>query len=548
MSREFSQQEIRETLERCAGDFGRFAFEGFGVILSDEQMAAHEELGGPTPRRTLQDPKYYWLSGGQRGGKTVFGFLEHADACLYKRGLDTTDRRFWRNYEYKTLHLGPSDELAGRMWTIADTMQKGVNESQYDKRRGMARDGAFLSLFTVGKSGPWGIVRWKNGSLIDFRSSEGRATRLEGGQWWFITWDEWASQPDHEIRTVLSDVLLGRGRDHDAKIMPMAWPKPETERHLISVIRAIEKGTDHESRVIYLSAEAAHFTNQKALAVEKRVKTKAEYLRTVLGRPAGGAAIEFRPYMTDRLFRPNLPLQAHREDGFAYLSAWDLGAAHDSTVGTTWRIPIVDGRRIVSVAHKARLVHAIELPGSDVLSLDTVAFEIIREQQAYASLTGVDASGLGGIQAFRAIKDIKPTPLAFVSKSNDRLHGNIRLAAITNAIDLLTWGRVAERSLLEGEDSYDWGMIEAPMIQALVDQLANFDRDAKNVPDDWVWSMLIGLWYMRRFWVVTGAVHEQRPFNPLSGGRFATTKRIVGPSANIATATQGGVRLIEPRR
>ncbi len=492
-------------VERAAEDFGVFAYDGFGVMLSDEQLEARALLGKPGPRHEGEF-KVNWLSGGQRSGKTVLAALCHAEAGLYKSGLDNSDGLYWRNYQYGTLAIAPTEELTLRLWAIMDELSKGANDAQFDRYARRSRGGKFLNKMQAGKTGRWPIVRFTNNSRVDFRSSEGWAIRLEGGQWWFVTWDEWASQPDREIPKVLRDVLYGRARDHDAKIMPMAWPKPETERHLIEVVRSIETGRDRDSQVIYLSAEAAYFTNRKALAVERRQKDESQWKRTVLGQPAGGSNVEFPTFVIDRAINDDLPkTPALAEEGYDYFASWDLGMAHDSTVGLVWRIPIVDGKRRVMPDAKARIVNWIEVPGGEQTTLDEIAFKIASTQQLYRAQTAVDASAMGGIAAFRELRDLNPSPYAFVSRSNHRIYGNMRLAAITNGLDMLTWGRPEE-----GAPEGTWGNVEMPRIQKLIDQLGYFDRDDKDVPDDWVWSFLIGLWYIRRWWTV-GDPHAYQP-------------------------------------
>lgn len=497
---------FRLLVEACEDNFGKFAFDGFGIMLSDEQLEARRKLGPPGPRGR-DDFKYNWLSGGQRAGKTVFAALCHAEAGLYKRGLDTTDRRYWQNYQYGTLAIAPTNELSLRLWTIMDELGKGANDAQYDRKARRARGGGFLRKMIAGKAGEWAVVRFSTGSRVDFRSSEGFAYRLEGGQWWFVTWDEWASQPAREIHAVASDVLLGRSRDHDAKIMPMAWPKPETEHQLIRVIRAIESGHDRDAQVIYLSAEEAYFTNKRALAVERRSKTPSEWQRTVLGKPAGGASVVFKPALVDHMVNRDLTYPVLPEEGYHYLSTWDVALAHDSTVGVTWRIPVAGSRPIVTPEYKARIVNVTEMKGAESLTLDQLAFSIAREQQMYHSQTGVDATAMGGVAAFRQLRHLKPPPWAFTSRGQDRLWGNMRLASITNGLDCLSWGRV------EGNDG-PWGLVESPAIVPLMDQLASFDPDGKDIPDDWVWAFLIGLWYIRRNYSVgEPGAYAARPFD-----------------------------------
>lgn len=523
----YAPNQIRQLAERVHDDPEAFAFDGFGVMLSSEQGEVWRALGNPGPRGQ-REKKITYISGGQRSGKTVELGLWHAFANLYKEGVDNTDGRFWRNYLYKTLANAPTTDLTLKLWQVMDELSKGASDAQYDRAARRARGGAFLHLMKAGNIGPWPVVRFENGSRADFRSTEGWATRLEGDQWWFITWDEWASQPDREIEFVLVDVLMGRSRDHDAKIVPAAWPKEATERHLISAIRKIQSGDDTDSQVVYLSALKAFFSNTRALETEKRRKTPAQWKRTVLGEPAGGAAVEFKPDIMDNARVPGAEFPVLREDGFRYFSSWDIGLAHDQTVGGTWRIPLTG----VTIANKARLINVTEISASEGLTLDHIGFAIAREQQFYGSQTGVDASGLGGVAAFRALRALRPSPLAFVVRSNDRIWGNMRLAAITNGLDMLTWGRqegATPQEQQELDEKYEWGLVELPEAQGLIklfDQMANFDRDAKNIPDDWVWMLLIGLWYIRRFWVIDdGSNRTPRRFNPLKAPSEVEVRR-----------------------
>lgn len=539
--------------DQCRDDWPRLMYDGFGIMVSELQEDAYRRLGQPGPRDVVAgEHKNNWLSGGQRGGKTVFAAGCHIDAGLYKRGLDNTDGRYWRNYQYGTLAIAPTSELTLRLWAIMDEIAKGSSPAQWDSKVRRARGGAFLGKMAAGKAGDWPIVRFDNGARIDFRSSEGYAFRLEGGQWWFITWDEWASQPDREIRRVLIDVLYGRARDFDAKIMPMAWPKEKTEHHLLSVIRGIQSGRDRDSQVIYLDAGEAPWTNKDALAVEMRDKTDAEIKRTIKGLPAGGAAIEFKKWMIDNAIVPSLPPTAPPEDGFGYFTSWDIGMAHDSTVGTTWRIPIVGGRRIVSPEFKTRIVDVIELPGGPTLSPDFISLNISREQGYYRSETAVDATGLGGVMAVRQLRDMTPRPYEFKSRSNDRLWGNMRLAAITNGLDCFSWAKPEDPASPE-----PWGLVEMPEIIDLIDQLLNFDRDATDIADDFVWSLLIGLWYIRRFWVLgQSGAHWPVDFDvraPQSDGvvvrqRGRRRSRLISQQPGSAVAPDGVVYIENGRR
>lgn len=562
MTTVYVPNQARNLAEACADDFGRLAFDGFGIMLSEEQLEFQRAFGTFGPRKR-GEPKNTWLSGGQRGGKTVIAAMLHADGGLYKRGVDNTDRLYWKNYAYGLLAIAPIDQLALRLWNIMSEISKGASDAQWDRDARRSRGGAFLKKMVAGKFGPWGIVRFSNGSFIDFRSSEGKAYRLEGGQWWGCTWDEWASQPDHEIYDVRTDVLLGRLRDHDAKLLALAWPKAETEHHLIEVDRQIASGKDVDSQIVYLSAAKAYFTNQKALDVERRSKDEAKWKRTVEGRPAGGAAVEFKTWMLNNARKP-IPRQTLPEEGFAYLNAWDIGLAHDNTDGLVFRIPIINGQRIVSPEYKARIVDFEELKGSDGLTIDSITYRITAKQMLYHALTAIDATSMGGIGAARQLRGLRPAPLSFVSRSNDRVHGNMRLAAITNGLELMTWGRADLKELAKhaSDPGYEpppletpWGVLEySEDLIELTDQLLSFDRDAKHIKDDRVWALLIGLWYIRRYWVLDiGRGHAPVVFDPRRPGttvirRGSRRSRLVGVPGTSSAVAPSGVRFLPPVR
>lgn len=511
-----SRETLAQIAERTRDDFPAFAFDGFGVMLSDGQLTADEEMGALGPRTNGRQPKIHFLSGGQRGGKTVFLGLKHADACLFKRGVDNTDRRFWANYMYKTLALSPSMELVLKLYVVMDELSKGASDAQWDRRARRSRGGRFLKLLRAGRQSvggqSWPTVFYEYGSVTDFRTAEGRATRLEGGQWWGVTYDEWATQPAHEIPYVLNEVLMGRTRDHDAKIWPAAWPKGETEHHLIKVEREIETGgSDIRKAITYLSAETAHFTNQTALATEKSMKDDSQWKRTVLGRPGGGASVEFKLDVVENMVREHLPAVSLPdidlpEGSYRYFTSWDLGLAHDETVGIAWAIP----RAGVTTETKARIKQLKILPSGELQTIDRISVEVRAMQLLYGGKAdvAVDATGMGGLMAARQMQTmLKPPAIEFKSSAHHRIYGNLRLAAITNALEMLSWNRDKDHP------ENPWGLVECPDLPELTDQMGYFDRDAKQQDDDRVWAFIIGCWYIRRYWVVAEALHRQAAFD-----------------------------------
>ena len=514
-------EKTKKIAARCRNDFAAFCYDGFGVMLSDDQLAAREAIG-PFGPRERHEAKTTFVSGGQRGGKTVFLALQHADGGLYKRGVDPTDPVFWRNYLYKLLAIAPTTDLTLKLWQVMDELSKGASDAQYDRKARRSRGGAFIGMMKAAKLDKWPVVHYEYGGRTDFRSAEGYAYRLEGDQWWGFSYDEWASQPDREIEFVFRDVLLGRSRDHDAKIIAAAWPKAATERHLIKVIRDIDAGRPEgeDKQVVYIRSSDAHFTNYQALEVEAKQKDEATWKRTVLGEPAGGASVEFpldvvQNMLDGDLQHPYVPTEQDHNK-YRFLSTWDVGMAHDDTVCCTWMIP----RAGVTPMSKARIVHAHAIKSGESTTLDHLTYAIQAEQAMYRSQSAVDASNMGGIAVARSLRDLKPSPLSFTSSGQDRIYGNRRLAAIANGLEMLTWGRPKQGVLEDGtivwgeaDENTPWGVVVCPPIIELTDQLANFDRDAKNVSDDWVWSFLIGLWYIRRYWLQGGRQHQERAFD-----------------------------------
>jgi hypothetical protein len=144
---------------------------------------------------------------------------------------------------------------------------------------------------------------------------------------------------------------------------------------------------------------------------------------------------------------------------------------------------------------------------------------------------------------------MNPKPYEFKSRSNDRVWGNMRLAAITNALDMLSWNRP------EAPNGEPWGLVDCPNIIELVDQLANFDRDATEISDDWAWAFMIGLWYIRRFWVVgQSGSHWPVDFDmrPAQSDEVIRRRpgraraRLLTPAPGVAVAPTGR-RFLQPR-
>jgi hypothetical protein len=367
---------------------------------------------------------------------------------LYKRGVDNTDRCTgrttstgrWRSPRRRPDPAAVADRRRGQQGLPRRAVR---HEGAGD--RAAARSSAASPPARIPRA--TGSGRFSNGARTDFRSSEGGAYRLEGGQWWWITWDEWASQPDREIHTIKSDVLLGRARDHDAKIMPMAWPKPETEHHLIASSATSRRARPEQQGRLPRRDNARGRTRTRSRSSSRRrarprSSGRSRAARRRRRRSSSSRDGRRQPRQQEpaaagapdrgglRLLLELGPRPRQRRDGRLRRSGSRSSAASGSSAPVQGPDRQPDG-----------------LPGSDTRDLDDITMAISAQQALYHSHGAVDATGMGGLMAVRQLRDLQPAALEFKSRSNDRIHGNMRLAAITNALDCVSWGRPEDPEL-----------------------------------------------------------------------------------------------------
>lgn len=543
--------DVEDLMARCRESVPYFALHGLGIKVHEAQIELSDALAAA-------EAQYYLLTWANRAGKTTIVGIEHMHRILFKTGVepmrDAADyRKRWLPIEYATLHTSPLNELAGRAYDAWTEITKGVSPAQFDKATGEYRPAPLASFFNLTRerdnSGADHITMHSiTGGRTDFRSTEGKARRLEAGAWRFISWDEWpqTENPD-DIRTVLYVRLTNRAADFDAPILLTGTITEETE-HIAQEF--LDKAGDPENPDWWGNhAERSLNPNASTLALERALRNldPEDYARTVLGITGGAKGRVLPPWMVNPAFDPELPrfTPPHPHDGarfvesdaaarssrrelegtrlevrgkfvprstespFTYLHLWDLAIAVAENVGLTWRIPadwdfgwkVKDGQRYLRAIEGVKMTI---VPGSRTLTDDEIIHTIEETYLPYGGLIVVDATDAHGKNILRKLRNAGYPTDAFVFNERAK-NGVIRKdEAIELTRELLTEGMAVKRDAgneivldADGVPIFDretpYGVIRMPRSWTKVrDQLSVLKVDNSRQTKDAAMAALMG--------------------------------------------------------
>lgn len=392
--------DVERWIDAGREDVELFAYKGLGIKLHKPQIDFAQAI-------LARIAAYYDLDWANRAGKTTGLCVVHMHQLFYKPWLTVRTHSEWLATEYVTLHCAPLNELAGRAHTALQEMTRGAHPAQRDAD-GEKRDAPLALLYSAVKERDIaGADRMVLKSPIphsqtDFRSTEGRAARLESGAWRLITWDEWpATEGDPEdVRFIVDVRLTNRAADFDAPIVLTGTRTPDTEH----IAREFAERVDDPENTDWWGNHASRMDNpshsKKALERAARNMSEEDYNRTILGVEGGVRDRIFPNFLVDRMFANNLPRftppvggdgfrsQSPDDSPWTYLHLWDLAIAAAENVGIVLRIPkswqfgpehpivgvrmvIVPGSRTLT---SAEIVHTIEetfLPYGGMIAVDT---------------------------------------------------------------------------------------------------------------------------------------------------------------------------------
>lgn len=435
--------EVASWISGGRTDIALFADKGLGIKLHAEQVRAAEAILAGTAQ-------YYELHWANRAGKTTLLCVLHMHRLFYKLGIaqpmNPREYAAWQNEEYRTLHASPLNELAGRAFSAIGDILTGTSRSQRDEN-GKRREAPIAAFFVVTKERDQAnadrmILRCLNGAVTDFRSTEGKATRLEGGAWRLITWDEWPQQENiDDIRTVLYVRLTNRAADFDAPIVLTGTVTPETEHIAKEFINFAE---DPENGDWWGSAAPRSInptTSSVALQRAERNLDPEDYSRTVLGIPGGAKgrvlpAFLVEPTFTDKLPRFTPP-EITENEKWTYLHVWDLAIARDENVGTIIRAP-ADWR--FGVDEPLIGCHMKVIPGGRTLTSSEIIHTIQEMYLPYKGLIVLDTTDAHGKSIQRELKSAGYPTEAFTFNERDSRKMIRKDAAILAAREIMSEG------------------------------------------------------------------------------------------------------------
>jgi hypothetical protein len=535
---------VRRWVTAGRTDVGLFAYEGLGIRLHPAQ----EEAAAAVIERTAQFYDLWWA---YRAGKTTLLCLLHMHSIFYKVGIEEPDSERemekWQSEGYRTLHCAPLGELAGRAWVALGDIISGTSKAQRDED-GKRREAPLASMFLTTHERVEGgsdrmFLRCMTGGVTDFRSTEGKAARLESGAWRLITWDEWpVTENTDDIRYILDVRLANRAADYDAPIVLTGTITPETEHIAKEFITKAEDPSQTDWWGCGASRDMNPSASRKAIERAGRNMDPEDYLRGVMGLPGGTKGRALPSWAVDNAFRADLPrwqepdksVDQHGQPIWQYVHVWDLAISSADNVGIVARVPadwqISSSNPAIGVALKV-------IPGSRTLIDREIVHAIEETYLPYGGLIVVDSTDAHGKNVMRELRraNYPVTGFDFHDRTTEGITYKARaLKAVKEVLsDGLRAVRNAEGEFIddaqgvpEMDRDNSFGSLRLPLEWALVrDQLAVVKpppEDEKQRKDAAmvVYMLCDLLWRRKR----SGVRAKIAPF-PINAGRSYAGER-----------------------
>lgn len=411
-SRDVIDPTVASWVIRGRTDISIFAEKGLGIVLHSAQVEALDAI-------IAGHAAYNILTWANRAGKTTALCILHLWALNYRWGIPVpaTDHEeaLWQKEEYRTLHCAPLNELAGRAWLSLGDIINGTSKAQRDPTTGKRRPAPLAQMFaTTRERNETGadrlLLRCLNGAVTDFRSTEGKAARIEGGAWRLLTWDEWPSSenPD-DIRYVLYNRLTARAADYDAPIVLTGTITPETEHIAKEFLQMAEDPEITDWWGNYAARDVNPATSSQSLERAMRNLDPEDYARSVMGKPGGVKGRVLPSWLVDPAFVHTMPNWHPPEklvmDGdtpkWRYVHVWDVAIASADNVGIVARVPFdwkfAPDNPVIGVSMKI-------IPGSRTLIDDEIEFAIEETWLPYGGDIYIDTTDAHGKNIYRSMR------------------------------------------------------------------------------------------------------------------------------------------------
>jgi len=516
------------------GDIDLWAYYGLGVLLTDPQREHLNDLL-TWPPGTVH--VWRWAN---RTGKTTGLDIGHGWMNWYKWRYTAAEFDDWFAYRYKTLHSAPLGELAGKAVELWEELLAGSAMQQRDPLNQRQRPALLAPFFAVTKDvDATGVdrpaVHCANGAKIDFRSTQGKAARLESDSWWFIDWDEFPRQlPPEDITDIFDQTMLARSSDFMAPIV-LSGTATIASEHIYQELEELSEANPSDwnftqaARSTNYSQSAESIDRQRRLSINKDVAA-----RSLDGSLGGGASSLFPPFLLANAFTNELPeVTKPPTDGKAweafarlrtFFTTLDHALAHDDnvliTVDSPWP-PLTISPTNPIVGNHMEIIRS-----SRTLTGDELHAYASRETRGYRSRALIiDGTGPGGLHVFRKARadglpavncNLQGREVKWVTNKEAGLQGLQRLLSWGLPVDA-TEGFINEWPRPEGP----FGLLRFPNTGPwlkLRRQLAVLRRADEAQRQDAAMALVQLAWYL---WKLVGhaAAPRTQPFNIVAGTR-----------------------------
>ncbi len=529
----------RAWLEDGAVDL--WAYYGLGIVLNDAQLEHINDVLSWPPGTVHV---WRWAN---RTGKTTGLDVLYGWAAWYKWRFEAAEFDDWFAYRYKVLHAAPLGELAGKAYELWEELISGASIQQRNPITHTQRPAPLAPFFAATKVvDATGVdrpaVHCANGSQIDFRSTQGKAARLESDAWWLIGWDEFPRQvPTDDISTIFDQTMLPRSSDYLAPVVMAGTATVESE-HVYAELEEIATANPSDWNFTQ-AARTANFSQTKAsIDRQRRLSINKDIAERSLGGSLGGTSSSLYPqFLLANAFDAALPERVpvptdkvfeRRGNNRVFLTAFDHALAHDDNVIITLDCPwpphtITPDNPVVGA-------HMELIRSSRTLTGDELHAYISRESRGYRSkVLIIDSTGEGGLSVYRKARqdglpaidcNLQGRAAKWVTNKEYGLQAVQRLLsyglpaqAVEGYIDV--WP--------EPPAGTAYGLMRFPTTgpwQKLRRQLSVMRRADEKLRQDAAMTLVMLAWYL---WKLIGhaAAPRTQPFNMMAGQRRRPFRR-----------------------
>lgn len=500
-------------------DVELFAYYGFGVLLTDAQIEHIRDVIIWPPGSAHV---WRWAN---RTGKTTGLDMFYAWASWYKWRFEHASFDGWLAYEYKSLHAAPLSELAGKAWDLFAALIDNRADQQRNPITKLQRPAVLVPFFEATKTVDVNdvdrpVVTCANGAKIDFRSTQGKAGRLESDQWWNIGWDEFPrQQPADDITTIFDQTLLPRSSDYMAPVI-LAGTATIDSAHIYAELEELAEANKKDwnfteaARSTNYTASAASIDRQRRMSIDKDVAARS--LDGILGGTGGSMFPEF---LLRNAFRAELPEKASppaaddasgwaRRKGREYITSFDHALAHDDNVYLDLDLPWPP--HLATPEDPIVGVSLSLVRGSRTLTPDEQQAYLSRDIRSYRSkLAIVDSTGPGGLSVYRGALQSGLPVVPCNLQARAVKYVTVKEQALQATQKILAWGLPVEPnesgyidSWPDIPDDLNFGLLRFPTTgpwAKLRRQLAVYKREDEKLRQDAAMTLVQACWYLWKF-------------------------------------------------